>query len=110
MEENLMTQTFRRGKYSLPTMDTMRASKYVVLPGQITEDYQNSAINTPVGAESMEGFLSTLTSTAAADQTVLLSLLKKMAQNERAKEISFLVSLYNDPIFMINPQRVRHFR
>ena len=99
MEENLMTQTFRRGKYSLPTMDTMRASKYVVLPGQITEDYQNSKINTPVGSENIEGFLSDLTTTGAADQTVLLSLLRKMAQNERAKEVSFLVGLYNDPVF-----------
>ena len=99
MEENLMTQTFRRGKYSLPTMDTMRASKYVVLPGQITEDYQNSKINTPVGSENIEGFLSGLTTTGAADQTVLLSLLRKMAQNERAKEVSFLVGLYNDPVF-----------
>ena len=99
MEENLMTQTFRRGKYSLPTMDTMRASKYVILPGQITEDYQNSKINTPVGSENIEGFLSGLTTTGAADQTVLLSLLRKMAQNERAKEVSFLVGLYNDPVF-----------
>ena len=99
MEENLMAQTFRRGKYSLPTMDTMRASKYVVLPGQITEDYQNSKINTPVGSENIEGFLSDLTTTGAADQTVLLSLLRKMAQNERAKEVSFLVGLYNDPVF-----------
>ena len=99
MEENLMTQTFRRGKYSLPTMDTVRASKYVVLPGQITEDYQNSKINTPVGSENIEGFLSDLTTTGAADQTVLLSLLRQMAQNERAKEVSFLAGLYNDPVF-----------
>ena len=94
-----MNKTFRKGKYSLPTMDTMRANKYVVLPGQITEDYQNSKINTPVGSENIEGFLSGLTTAGAADQSVLLSLLKRMAQNERAKEVSFLVALYNDPVF-----------
>jgi len=99
MAENLMNKTVRKGKYSLPGMNLIKAQRYVVLPGQITEDYQNSKINTPVGSENIEGFLSGLTTTGAADQSVLLGLLKKMAQNERAKEVSFLVGLYSDPIF-----------
>lgn len=83
----------------IPSGAQMRSQKFVVLPGQIAEDFGSGIISLPGTSVDPTVFSENLAKRGVADFATMLSLLKKMAQNERAKEIAFLTSLYNDPIF-----------